>query len=54
MPSLVGRSLAEASALLKSIGIYALFDGDGEVVVAQLPKSNTDLYLGEIVYLIIN
>ncbi len=54
MPYLVGKSLSEACAELKKLGLNAMFDGDGEYVVEQLPPKDTLLYLGEIVYLIVN
>ncbi len=54
MPYLVGMSLAQACSELKKLGLNALFNGEGEYVVAQLPKEGTMLYLGEIVYLITN
>ncbi len=54
MPYVVGMSIAQASATLKKHGLNALFDGEGEYVIAQLPSQGTLLYLGEIVFLITN
>lgn len=54
MPNLVGMNLSDACAELKKIGLNAMFDGDGEYVIEQLPPENTLLYVGEIVYLIVN
>ena len=54
MPNLIGMKLADACALLKNLGLNANFDTEGEIVVEQLPKKGTKLYLGEIVYLIVN
>ena len=54
MPSLVGLPLAEAFAELKKLGLDAICDQDGEIVVAQYPKAGTMLYLGEITHLIVN
>ena len=54
MPNLKGMKLSDACAELKKIGLNAIYDGDGEYVIEQLPKENTLLYLGEIVYLIVN
>ena len=54
MPYVVGMSLADACASLKKLGLDVLFDGDGEIVIEQLPPEGTLLYLGEIVYLITN
>ncbi len=54
MPNLIGLPIAEASAILKSMGLDCMFDGEGEYVINQLPSEKTLLYLGEIVYLITN
>lgn len=54
MPNVEGLSVAQASAQLKQIGLNANFEGEGGVVVMQLPKQGTMLYLGEVVYLITN
>lgn len=54
MPNVVGLTVAEACAKLKIIGLDSIFDGEGEIVLMQLPPENTMLYLGEIVYLITN
>ncbi len=53
MPYLVGKSLSEACAEVKKLGLNVIFDGDGEYVIMQLPPENTLLYLGEVVYLIV-
>lgn len=54
MPNVVGMTLSEACAELKKLGLNAMFDGDGEYVIEQLPPPNTLLFLGEIVYLIVD
>ncbi len=54
MPYLVGKSLADACAELKKRGLNVMFDGDGTIVVEQLPPEGSLLYVGEIVYLITN
>ena len=54
MPYLVGKSLSDACAELKRLGLNVIFDKEGEYVLMQLPPENTPLYLGEIVYLIVN
>lgn len=54
MPYLVGKSISDACGELKKIGLNVIFDGDGEYVLEQLPQENTLLYLGEVVYLIVN
>ncbi len=54
MPNVVGLPVAEASGWLKQLGLNAEFDGEGEIVIAQLPPAGTKLYFGEIVFLITN
>lgn len=54
MPNLIGKTISDACAELKSLGLDAIFDADGEYVIHQLPIAGTKLYLGEIVYLIVN
>lgn len=54
MPNVVGMTLSEACAIVKNLGLNVIFDGDGDRVLMQLPPENTKLYLGEIVYLIVN
>ncbi len=54
MPNLVGLSVANASAKLKTLGLDCVIEGDGDRVIANLPETNTMLYTGEIVYLITN
>lgn len=54
MPNVVGLTVAEACAKLKSLGLNSIFEGEGEIVLMQLPPENTMLFLGEIVYLITN
>lgn len=53
MPNIEGLTISEACARLKQLGLDAMFDGDGEIVLKQLPQAGTKLYLGEIVYLIV-
>ena len=54
MPNLKGIKLSDACAELKKMGLNVIYDGDGDYVLEQLPKENTLLFLGEIVYLIVN
>ena len=54
MPNVEGLKLSEACAILKQKGLNVFVDSDGEIVLKQLPEQNTLLYLGEIVYLIVN
>lgn len=53
MPDITGKTLSEACAQLKALGLNVIFDCEGEYVVSQLPAPNTNLFLGEIVYLIV-
>lgn len=52
MPSVIGLTVADASAKLKQLGLNCLFDDNGQIVLQQLPPAGTLLYLGEVVYLI--
>ncbi len=54
MPNVEGLSVAKACAELKKLGLDVMFDGDGEFVAIQLPPAGTMLFLGEIVYLLLN
>ena len=54
MPYVVGMSLSSACSKLKQLGLNAVFETEGEFVVAQLPPAGTKLFIGEIVYLIVN
>ncbi len=47
MPNVIGMTVAEASAKLKSLGLNINIDGLGGYVVSQLPLSDTLLYHGE-------
>jgi len=53
MPLLIGKTVSEACAELKQIGLNAIIDCDGTKVVSQMPAENTLLYLGEEVYLMV-
>ena len=54
MPDLIGRTVADACALLKAVGLDANIDGLGGRIVSQLPLAGTKLYLGEEVMLVAN
>ena len=54
MPNLIGLTVAEACSKLAVVGLNAMFNQDGEYVLSQLPPARTMLYVGEIVYLIVN
>ena len=54
MPNVEGLAVAKACAELKKLGLDVMFDGVGEFVAIQLPPAGTMLFLGEIVYLLLN
>ena len=54
MPNLAGKTLSDACSELKQIGLNANFDADGEKVISQLPNAGTKLFVGEVVYLMLN
>ena len=53
MPYLIGKTIGEASSILKQLGLNSMYDSEGEYVVDQLPPAGTRLYAGEIVYLVL-
>lgn len=52
MPDLVGKTLVEAAAELKKIGIYFETDGEGGIVTKQLPPAGTKVAKGDTIILI--
>ena len=54
MPNVVGLTVAEACVKLKNLGLNSILEGEGEIILMQLPPENTMLFLGEIVYLVTN
>ncbi len=54
MPNVVGLTVAEVCAKLKNLGLNSILEGEGEIILMQLPPENTMLFLGEIVYLVTN
>ncbi len=52
MPNVIGKTLAEACALLKNLGLNVNIDGSSGRVVSQLPLQATKLYEGEEVVLV--
>ena len=54
MPNLIGKTVAEASATLKYLGLTANIDGLGGYVVNQLPSADTLLFTGEEVLIFTN
>lgn len=47
MPNLIGLSVAEAMAILKTLNLSCDLDGVGGVVINQLPLENTMLFAGD-------
>lgn len=54
MPDLVGKSLSEAVSILIELGLTYEIDGDGGVIVNQLPPAGTMLYKNANVILVTN
>lgn len=54
MPNLENLSLAEALARIKTIGLNAQVQGEGEKVIAQLPIEKTMLFVGDEILVITN
>lgn len=52
MPDLVGKSLSEGGSELKKLGLYYEVDGEGGVILSQLPPAGTTLNKGDTVILI--
>ncbi|MGN1201029.1 MAG: penicillin-binding transpeptidase domain-containing protein [Candidatus Caccovivens sp.] len=52
MPQVTGYSLANAVAKLKTVGLNYEIDGDGGIVIGQLPPAGTKLYKGDTVLLL--
>ncbi len=54
MPNLENLTLAEALAKLKIIGLTAQVQGEGGIVISQLPSEKTLLYVGDEILIITN
>lgn len=54
MPNLIGITVADASAKLKSLGLNVNIDGLGGYVVSQLPLCDTLVYRGEEILIVTN
>ncbi|MBO5394335.1 MAG: PASTA domain-containing protein [Clostridia bacterium] len=52
MPDVEGKSLAECASLLKTLGLSYELDGEGAVIVKQLPPAGTSVQKGQSVLLI--
>ena len=50
MPNLIGLTLADAMAVLKTLNLSCDIDGVGGVIVNQLPLENTMLFAGDEVF----
>lgn len=51
MPSLIGKTVTEASAILSSLKLQYLIDGEGDYVNSQIPAPESDICEGDIVLL---
>lgn len=52
MPNLVGLSIVEATEILKAIGLFCEFDGEGGMVLEQLPPPGTSIEKGSTILLV--
>lgn len=52
MPDLVGKTLTDAAVELKKLGLYFETDGEGGVVLRQLPPAGTTVAKGDTIILI--
>ncbi len=52
MPDLIDKSLTEGAVILKNLGIYYEIDGDGEIIINQLPPVGTEIAKGSTIVLI--
>ena len=52
MPNLIGMSVSEALGIIKSLGLTVNVDGEGGVVLNQLPIAGTYLYSGDEVLIV--
>ena len=54
MPDVIGKTVAEALAMLKYLGLNANIDGLGGYVINQLPNAGTKIFAGEEVLIFTN
>ena len=54
MPPIVGLSVSEALGIIKSLNLTANVDGEGGVVINQLPVAGTYLFSGDEILLVTN
>lgn len=52
LPNLVGMTISDACAKLKTLGLDANIDGLGGYVISQLPLANTKVFAGEEILLV--
>ncbi len=52
MPQVTGYSLADAMIMLRNAGLNYEIDGDGGIILRQLPPAGTHLYKGDTVLLV--
>lgn len=54
MPSIVGLPVSEALGIIKSLNLSANVDGEGGVVINQLPEAGTYLFSGDEILVVTN
>ena len=52
LPSLIGKTVTEASSILSGLNLQYLIDGDGDYVSSQIPAPDSEVSDGDIVLLI--
>lgn len=52
MPSLIGKTITEASSILSGLKLQYLIDGDGDYVLSQIPAPNSEICEGDVVLLV--
>ena len=51
MPSLIGKTITEASAILSGLKLQYLIDGESDYVSSQIPAPESEICEGDIVLL---
>ncbi len=52
LPSLIGKTVTEASSILSGLNLQYLIDGDGDYVSSQIPAPDSEVSDGDIVLLV--
>lgn len=52
MPNLEGLSIVDATAILKELGLFCEFDGEGGIITKQLPPAGTSIEKGSAILLV--